>query len=1384
MFLALAGLQHINSITHEGKLLVFATDGQGLIWYSVRRDGFEAPQAQGTAASAAPATPRVWEDFAPLQLPNEASDDSSVTARELATLTVTEPQVPAAQPPDAQAPVAQAPVAQGSPRFLLRSRYRTRTESAVAPVQLVSGLGHVYVFRQSKAGSLLVDRFVLDGLTNTLRPKLEVRFKRSRKRHEPEKPASSGGRLNFDALHFRDAQDQPFFEPTTELALVGNLRDGWFSVVLLPTDEHEHFCWHIFAFNTVSKAVELTTLAASDDGLFRVHDGRVAGIVHRKLIPLHLAPGDDASPPQVLPVQVGGAPVATRYDVQRSKAGAQWLRLGTRVMLAVPTTEGVVAIDFAAAGDGTLSRLDEDGQRALLRKSVNEVTLPPDTLEEIRASSDAAAAAGPGAAAGHAHGRIAALKRGDGDRLLLQTERAVGVPAGAAADAGPTLLDDSAIRIQHTLRLDGLHLAQPIVVGALREAASGAAMTRLRLKAPLATALEAGQRLTVTDSRGIALVSTQNAVAVGRRTVAIVAIALDALPDAVVTAADAFTIAHPATANPAANPAAKPNLDTGIGTWQEVSKTPPPVLFDGIVTSVARQADGRLRVQAFNHGLQAGELVQLTGMVEHDGVWPVERIDGDSFLLDVPYLPGTAVNLRLQSHKRRGLRFEPGVASVVPSVLPSVQPSVLLPVDVPAPDSTLECWFKTRSKSAGILQFEPKAAAVQAPARQLFLRNGELVARLGHEQITTAGLALADGQWHHLAHVVGATVGGQQLWVDGVLRPEARQLVASAIGTTDPASATGATALRLGFGETLAQIEPFAGDVSELRLWNLARTPQQIREQRALPLLGRETGLVGYWRLGAIVEGATRTVVDFSPFEHDGLVSGDVHLGAHTLPARLRDRVTRVTAYRNDELVAVTAGARYEESIEFRLRDQAGNAVVPPLKPVKPQPPVFKFVWQGKRSRSADDWITLPDSVHTTPAIAAATGGWFKAAGTFTLPEESPITLLRTFGVNAVQSQLFAEMDVRRHQLRQIADAVTLQSFTDSFAVHPLGRSSLFIDATMQILTVNELEETVLVTRIRRLEQLLALFGDKQSSQQAFDTARAQLAELKRQSAALGIALDAEIADRRNHQCRLFWNQRQLDGSAQRRFLRANFLDRPSVGEGAKLELASDESKASLWSFPRRTDANDKPDGSDNFSITATDDATAAEVSLIVDNDRRVRLASKAFLGSSPEQVRHKFWRFPNEQQDFSIRTDDRITELLVERDSLSLDNSDADTRHPRWGVQKTQVIVGSRIADARRDLKTKQDEVTAAQERVDVLEGALQSEAVRATRAAELKTAQDRLAVVQADIRGANETLISASKPETQPMPVLKTDARGLKTTGALLSFLQSAGRLSLMET
>lgn len=71
MFLKLATLQHINCITHEGKVLVFATDADGGVWYTVRRDGFEPVPASAVAAVAAGAPPPNWEDFVRLELPND-----------------------------------------------------------------------------------------------------------------------------------------------------------------------------------------------------------------------------------------------------------------------------------------------------------------------------------------------------------------------------------------------------------------------------------------------------------------------------------------------------------------------------------------------------------------------------------------------------------------------------------------------------------------------------------------------------------------------------------------------------------------------------------------------------------------------------------------------------------------------------------------------------------------------------------------------------------------------------------------------------------------------------------------------------------------------------------------------------------------------------------------------------------------------------------------------------------------------------------------------------------------------------------------------------------------------------------------------------------------
>ncbi|MEL6492447.1 MAG: hypothetical protein AAFQ95_21055 [Cyanobacteria bacterium J06621_3] len=118
MLLPLQQLKHANAITHEGKLLLFATDNSGKIWYSVKQDGFEDNALEQTTQI------KGWENWQTLELPADENPDQSVLEKEKAELTRQD----------------------DDERYLLRSRYYTIGESALAPVQLVSGMGHLYVF--------------------------------------------------------------------------------------------------------------------------------------------------------------------------------------------------------------------------------------------------------------------------------------------------------------------------------------------------------------------------------------------------------------------------------------------------------------------------------------------------------------------------------------------------------------------------------------------------------------------------------------------------------------------------------------------------------------------------------------------------------------------------------------------------------------------------------------------------------------------------------------------------------------------------------------------------------------------------------------------------------------------------------------------------------------------------------------------------------------------------------------------------------------------------------------------------------------------------------------------------------------------------------------
>jgi len=365
MYLLKDKLQHISTITHEAKIVVFATDAEGKISYTVKQDGFEDSYLN------TPADQRTgWENWKTLEFANE-TDDQSVIEKEKAELTH-----------------------QKNPsQYLLKSLYKTENITAVAPVQVISALGHIYVFRQSKSNTLLVDRFVLDGMTNKLNRKLEVRFKQSKQKHAPTKNMQRGssGLINIDTLDFRDVNGNFFYEPTTELCLINNLHKGWFSVVLVPTVENDVYRWHIFAYNSQTQKVELTTIRASEEGLFDVQDYTVFEESNDSLVPRKI-PGVIKRTLDINGVTVTNGLSATKYDLQQAQqtqsGEEQLLKTATRLMLTIPTDKGTAAFSFAIAGDGTLGEIDKTPDSQIIRIRRREVLLPLNTLDEIKAIGD------------------------------------------------------------------------------------------------------------------------------------------------------------------------------------------------------------------------------------------------------------------------------------------------------------------------------------------------------------------------------------------------------------------------------------------------------------------------------------------------------------------------------------------------------------------------------------------------------------------------------------------------------------------------------------------------------------------------------------------------------------------------------------------------------------------------------------------------------------------------------------------------------------------------------------------------------------------------------------------------------------------------------------
>ncbi len=192
-----------------------------------------------------------------------------------------------------------------------------------------------------------------------------------------------------------------------------------------------------------------------------------------------------------------------------------------------------------------------------------------------------------------------------------------------------------------------------------------------------------------------------------------------------------------------------------------------------------------------------------------------------------------------------------------------LQPSEKSYVEIPffptPEEMTIEAWIRTRQNSTGtIVAWKDKAG--DGESSMFRVQNGKL--QYGEWYRSTwkelnSSQSVCTGIWTHVALVRKGSEA--RLYINGV-ESDSSTMNTTAACTTDN--------LRIG---VLAEVwsECFDGNIDEVRIWSVARTADEIKQNFNRELDGTETALEGYWKF----DGNT---IDSSSKNRDGKASDGV----------------------------------------------------------------------------------------------------------------------------------------------------------------------------------------------------------------------------------------------------------------------------------------------------------------------------------------------------------------------------------------------------------------------------------------------------------------------------------------------------------------------------
>ncbi|MEG4484244.1 LamG-like jellyroll fold domain-containing protein [Microcoleus sp. D2_18a_B4] len=1472
MLLTKNNITHINTVTHEGKVLIVATVAEPQkpvkLFYTMKQDGFEDTALQNPGGIG-------WETFTEVPLPKDSNGDPSVAAKELAELT------------------------DKDGNLLLRSVYDSTNLTANAPVQLISHDGYIYIFRQSTTNTLLADRFVLDGMTNTLNPKLEVRYKRSRQRYKPiqDVKINGDGQIeSVDSPDFRDMENQPFHEPSTEICpnLFNKLENGNFGVAVTATNEADRYRWHIFAYNTDSQKIDLLTMRADEESMFTVQDywfrridadteavsyNSIPGLIRRQLN-LQNEAG------QALPVSNGLAVV--KYDVQieqETKTGPQLMRDSSKLMLAVPTTQGVAALSFAIAADGTLAQIVQQRSTKTLRSKEREMLLPIDLLDNIRTVGDAAPAP---------KGTILGMNRSDDD---LTRDRVRVQASNNDLEAVHKLNLGDMVKLSDTTSYNGLYQVGSVENGS-------------------------------------------------------------------------FTINAPF------------KFDE-VGRWEVMEEEDTGLVFDGIVTRYEKADSGKLKVHAQNHKLESGDWVQIVDTPDLGGEYPILQHDDNSFTVQRMWVNGEAVNLKLESRKRRGLVFD------------GKKDWIQIPLDEPLKlgvNFTLEAWVKLNgAENQTILATELEPSAPKTVSRGWratlgvhegkfsfayvpvnlqgkterrlnsnrvaelnkwvhvactfdgrllsLLENGNVTATLTFDNlsdtehsalvqsfrdevnyliwlksqhpsdseavtiISRAGKALSSAGAGNTVALVPLNQQPEQTWrielydkqginyycvirhiatqlvlePDGKLRERqqppksffsqtwsighnyrggyliqdgydflketdngialsrditdgslwsffqvgeevkklerAQTALNAALATIPRIPLSNARTLTLagqssiGVATTSAptSVQLLKGQIADVRVWTSARKAKDIENNMHLQLTGRETDLEGYWRLGGVAtdDEGVQHVYDFGVNANHGVAHGAPYGGGITLERKLGDGTTLATRYSNDELFAVSEGATYVETFEFRT----DPAVNDPKNVVNSSNGhIFKPALWGRLSRTAEDKQEFnPLSGENYQFESAGEAGWHRATCRFIVPQG--VRLVRCFEVSNVQGN-WKTLEIRRHSVKLVSDTVTRSDADETAKLKSLAGVTGQNDPVSKLpeLEAKEKEEAPLITRKKELDAAIAALADIPGLRSQRDAQKTKVDDLSAQVNTLENTYNTELNNPLNYWCKIVakHSEKCLD-------IVGNIFEVASPGVSDQISILSvvtaalltpqynptlfKEDRIAIVQYKRRDTDSQKwlfePIENGYYRIKSKHSQKYLDVSRSSQEDFAIvwqhslaNVDHQKWLLESSENNTYKIKaKHSGKCLDVYYQSQNNFASI-IQHNWLGSDNQ-------KWKIEKVgEEKTNSKIDDAYKLWQAKRDTYNAENATLTNLNKRLEDTSQGETQLKiKLKTVTDQLDSVQKQISTLTITylnLVSKANSTAQSMTDLhnQADPRGLKVQGALLPFAQAATRLHALES